>query len=372
MSAKSGIEWTDATWNPTVGCTKVSPGCDHCYAETLVDTRMHPASRARASRLAQRVAETNDGGDSLAVLTASYLAEQPFPTSFDVVSLRSDKFLMLPLTWQSPRRVFVNSLSDLFHKDVPDEFIARVFAIMALAGQHTFQLLTKRHARMRSLLSSPAFADEDDGLVAEWVGRLATSPCVDLGRIGWPLPNVWGGVSVEDQDWTRRVDALLRTPLAVRFLSVEPMLGPVRLCICDGAAFEVKEHPFIVNDRCPLHGAVRVDWVICGGESGPGARPMHPDWVRSLRDQCTTAGVPFLFKQWGNWAPDASGGVRNGDVCMSPDGDTYTVDRDYICAHNESEGTWLRNVGKKAAGRMLVEPDGSGSRTWDEYPATAL
>lgn len=278
MSTK--IEWTDETWNPITGCTKVSPGCDHCYAKT-----MH---------------ERWNG-----------------PGSFDTVTLHPGR-LEKPLRWRTPRRVFVNSMSDLFHQDVPDEYIARVFAVMAWSYRHTFQILTKRHARMRSLLSSPDFrrlCDREWCDVQDWTrARLVdpeyvdTCPTVD----NWPLPNVWLGVSVETQQWADiRIPALLDTPAAVRFLSCEPLLGPVDIW---GRSYLGAEQP------------ARIDWVIVGGESGPGARPMHPDWARSLRDQCVAAGVPFLFKQWG--AHDADG----------------------------------KCVGKKAAGRVL---DGC---TWDEYP----
>lgn len=308
----TSIEWTEKTWNPLSGCTKVSPGCDHCYAKTMHE-RFHG------------------------------------PGSFDTVTLHPER-LTQPLRWRKPSRVFVNSMSDLFHKDVPDEYIARVFSVMRLAPKHTFQVLTKRHARMRSLMNSAEFQER------VW----------ELGGIGgrygakyphlrtWPSPNVWLGVSVETQHWADiRIPALLDTPAAVRFLSCEPLLGPVRI---DRYLWRHTAGPFHVPAR-DLH------WVIGGGESGPGARPMHPDWARSLRDQCDAARVPFHFKQYGAWTPITSGGVRIGDICMSPDGDTYTVDRDYICAHNESEGAWLRRVGKKAAGRVL---DG---RTWDEYPS---
>lgn len=184
MSDRSNIEWTDATWNPVTGCTKVSPGCDHCYAETL----------------AERFRDT----------PGHY-----YENGFDV-QLRPEK-LDQPLRWTRPRRIFVNSMSDLFHDQVPDEYIAKVFAVMARAEQHTFQLLTKRHGRMRSLLSDDAFPD---AVVRELGGGLG----------GWPLPNVWLGVSVENQQWAdTRIPALLETPAAVRFLSMEPLLGPVDL-----------------------------------------------------------------------------------------------------------------------------------------------
>lgn len=260
MGDNSGIEWTDATWNPVTGCDKVSPGCDHCYAESI----------------AHRFAGT-----------------PAYPDGF-AVTLRPER-LDQPLRWRKPRKVFVNSMSDLFHKDIPDEYIARVFAVMALASQHTFQILTKRHARMRALLSSTAFQDSVIDAAADHpeldrrhqVGRGA--PLCDWDG-SWPVPNVWLGVSVENQQWADiRIPALLDTPAAVRFLSCEPLLGPVDL------ALTAVQH----DGALPYRRASYLHWVIVGGESGPGARPMHPDWARSLRDQCTAARVPFLFKQAG-------------------------------------------------------------------------
>lgn len=239
MSTETTIEWTESTWNPVAGCDKVSPGCDHCYAETIAHL---------------------------------FAGTKPFPDWFDV-TLHPER-LGQPLRWQKPRRVFVNSISDLFHDRVPDEYIARVFAVMALAHRHTFQILTKRHGRMRALLSKPTFGhlvakqgDDYIGCQEDWLLRALLT--------GTPLPNVWLGVSVEDQRWADiRVPALLETPAAVRcvVLSCEPLLGPVRI------------DPWLGS----------VDWVIVGAESGPRARPMNHDWVRQLCDQCTGAGVPFF------------------------------------------------------------------------------
>jgi protein gp37 len=231
-------------------------------------------------------------------------------------------------------------MSDLFETSVPDEYIARVFAVMALAGRHTFQVLTKRPGRMRSLLSSDAFADPDEGLLAQWVYRLSDSPCVDLGRIGLPLPNVWLGTSIESQREIFRMTVLRGTPAAVRFLSLEPLLGPI--------TFDAE-----LGD---LDG---IGWAIAGGESGRGARPMHLDWARSLRDQCVAARVPFLFKQWGEWAPTKS--LTVGYLSDPREAKGELVDDGL---HPGIEWRRLyRRVGKKAAGREL---DG---RTWDEYPA---
>ncbi|SHW42905.1 bacteriophage protein gp37 [Mycobacteroides abscessus subsp. abscessus] len=314
MGDKTRIEWTDATWNPVTGCDKVSPGCDHCYAETF-------AERWRGTR-------------------GHY-----FETGFDV-QLRPDK-LDLPLRWTKPRRIFVNSMSDLFHARVPDEYIARVFAVMALAPQHTFQVLTKRHGRMRSLLSSAYFLHA--------VSRVWAEPPTDwtLPRDWsvpvWPLPNVWLGVSAEDQKRADlRIPALLDTPAAVRFVSAEPLLGPIDL---HGDPIG-KDSVFWIG---------HLDWVIVGGESGPGARPMHPDWARSMRDQCVAAGVPFLFKQWGEHRiaiPGQDTWDKVESIPLSPD---------VPMEPGVDIGPWayMRRVGKKRAGREL---DG---RTWDQYPEVA-
>lgn len=291
------IEWTDETWNPVTGCTKVSEGCDHCYAETIAHR---------------------------------FTGTKAYPNGFDV-TLRPER-LDQPLRWKRPRKVFVNSMSDLFHKDVPDEYIARVFAIMDLAHWHTYQVLTKRPGRMRSLLSSAEFrhrvAHNADLEIESWSGgeREVTWP------LKWPLPNVWLGTSVENQKWADvRIPLLLDTPAAIRFLSCEPLLGPIDL--------------FAWN----IDRGMRVDWVIVGGESGPHARPMHPDWARQLRDDCLTAGIPFHFKQWGEWVTEDQ---APEDIIL-PGLSTYLL--------GDDEPDFYK-VGKKAAGREL---DG---QTWDEYP----
>lgn len=305
MSDKTKIEWTDATWNPVTGCTQVSPGCDHCYALTF-------AERFRGT-------------------PGHY-----FENGFDV-QMRPEK-LAQPLRWEKPRRIFVNSMSDLFHADVPDKYIAQTFAVMALAQQHTFQVLTKRHARMRALLNSLDFMDT----VYEFfrAGRPRGGPLDGLDRLPWPLPNVWLGVSVEDQQWANiRVPILLGTPATVRFLSCEPLLGPVDL----RRAIEPNFARGGWRDLSRLH------WVIAGGESGRGARPMHPDWARSLRDQCTSAGITFHFKQWGEWVTEE----------QAPEDITLPgISWRHLGEHQPS----VYKVGKKAAGREL---DG---RTWDEMP----
>ncbi len=213
MAERSSIEWTEATWNPVTGCTKVSPGCAHCYAETF-------AERFRG------------------------VPGHPYERGFDL-QLRPER-LEQPLSWKQPRMIFVNSMSDLFHEEIPDEYIREVFKVMRKASKHTFQILTKRSRRLAELAP----------------------------RLRWP-DNIWMGVSVENQRWTCRVDDLRRVTAKVRFLSCEPLLGQLNL---------------------DLRG---ISWVFVGGESGTRARPMKPEWARDIRQQCKDAGVAFFFKQWG-------------------------------------------------------------------------
>jgi len=237
MAANSAIEWTESTWNPLTGCTKISPGCKHCYAERM-------ALRLQAMRQAN------------------------YANGFDLTL--HENALQLPLKWKKPQTIFVNSMSDLFHNAVPVDFIFKTFDVMRRADWHNFQVLTKRSQRLLELAP----------------------------QLSWK-PNIWMGVSVETLQYTFRIDHLRQTEAMVKFLSLEPLLGPLPGLNLEG-----------------------IDWVIAGGESGPGARPMHPAWVLEIRDQCLDARVPFFFKQWG--------GTR-----------------------------------KKKAGRELE------GRTWDEMPALA-
>lgn len=344
MADDSKIEWTEATWNPIVGCTAVSPGCDHCYA-----------AREASGRL------------SHLPLYAGLANRGVFTGEVRLVPER----LTQPLRWTKPRRVFVNSMSDLFHKDVPDDFIAKVFAVMALAPRHIFQVLTKRHGRMRSLLSDPDFKVLVALAALEFDDVILSGP--------WPLPNVWLGVSVENQQWADiRIPALLDTPAAVRWLSMEPLLGSVDLRRSLARWQPGDDQPW-TGDR--LHTRDVLGWVVAGGESGPNARPMHPDWARSLRDQCAAAGVPFFFKQHGEWEPIGPL-YPQGDDDPDPYDDAHMeavhlevienrtvieLERDGYIAEGHQPGderTWLMGrVGKKRAGRVL---DG---RTHDEYPA---
>lgn len=324
MAEHSSIEWTDATWNPVTGCSVLSPGCANCYAMKLAGTRLqnHPS----------RFMLTNPS--------------KAGPVWNGEVRFNAD-WLYQPLRWTRPRRIFVCAHGDLFHEKVPDEWIDQVFAVMALCPQHTFQVLTKRAARMRQYMVDRAgklarFMIDEYLIKAPMGNPKARSiniswPVKSIGDIDdpddvtmalWPLPNVWLGVSVEDQKRAdERIPDLLATPAAVRFLSCEPLLGPIDL-----GTIKAPREPdepdldtewffdalttgdyywFDCGDGFTEGGdgpyrEHRIDWVIAGGESGPGARPMHPDWVRTLRDQCASATikgddapVPFHFKQWG-------------------------------------------------------------------------
>jgi protein gp37 len=291
MADNTHIEWTEATWNPITGCSVTSPGCTNCYAMQLAGTRLadHP-SRAGLTR------EIN--GNHV------WTGEVRF----------NEQWLDQPLRWKRPRMIFVCAHGDLFHESVPDEWIDRVFAVMALAPQHTFQVLTKRSARMREYFRESA--DWRAGWrarIADLLNELKPGPLWN-GNVyqGWQnlhgrpdgLPNVWLGVSVEDQQRAdERIPDLLATPAAVRWISAEPLLGPVDLCAVRSGELPTAPIAGYIPLTSTDHKPVRIDWVVAGGESGKGARPMHPDWARSLRDQCAAAGVPFFFKQWGNFLP---------------------------------------------------------------------
>jgi protein gp37 len=298
----TAIEWTHRagtvgrTWNPVTGCQKVSEGCRHCYAETVAN-RFWPT---------QYPAVLSDGRRPETIPTTAYDRDKAEgltrPRRFTDVWTHPDR-LDSPLHWRTPATVFVNSMSDLFHEAVPDEFIDRVFAVMQMADRHTFIVLTKRPARMVAYLSAPDRCARIDAAVLRcWadipeIGRRVGSqkalvqPHLPGGTEGWPLLNAWLGVSVENQATAdERIPLLLQTPSALRFVSAEPLLGPVEL-----------SHALLVvpsDDQGPK--IPRIDWLIVGGESGPQARPCDTLWIRSLRDQAATAGVPCFIKQLGS------------------------------------------------------------------------
>jgi protein gp37 len=349
----TSIEWTDTVWNPTTGCDRISRGCDHCYALTLA-RRL----KAMGSAKYQTDGDPRTSGPGFGITT-------------------HNEVLTAPRRWSTPRRVFVNSMSDLFHARVPDEFIAAVFAVMAMTRQHTYQVLTKRPTRMARLLSRPLFghqvADQARphliGCQADWLAAGAM-----LG--GRVLPNVWLGTSVEDQTHAeQRLPALLYTPAALRFVSCEPLLGPVDLTpwlACPHLSSSGDEGPAAALGRevrrwrcdwcATIHGQDAqgdllpqqrgLGWVIAGGESGAGARPMHPDWARQLRDTTAAAGVPFFFKQRGAWTWEPTPGTEPAPTAyLHHDGGL--VPEHAAPAPGEGwVGMW-RVAGKAAAGREL-------------------
>ncbi|MBO6759320.1 MAG: phage Gp37/Gp68 family protein [Roseibium sp.] len=408
MAQRTTIEWTESAWNPVRGCARVSEGCRNCYAEEM----------------AARFSGPGQWGHGLAGwVTRPDGTKEPRWTG--LLRRAPDDTVFAPLKWKRPRLIFVNSTSDLFHESVPDAVIDEVFAVMALTPQHVYQVLTKRPERMRDYLCDDSIGNIADKACQVWAENRAPDGGkgflyqhwrgngeADIELTEWPLPNVWLGVSVEDQPAAdTRIPSLLATPAAVRFVSAEPLLGPVDLqpwldwpesrCLpvprddvsfgCEGCDDECADCPTKsavytcdvgpkVTDGSPeyVHDIRHtLDWVICGGESGKAARPMHPQWARDLRDQCKAARVAFFFKQWGAWKPVADSEVP--ETFRSPECAQFRVvsscgyvgdlsigsafmhkparypgcfpngpDGDAIC-----ETVFMRNVGKHKAGRHL-------------------
>lgn len=304
----SKIEWTGQTWNPVVGCTIHSAGCKGCYAMKDAYRLMHNPN----AKVAAKFAGTAKLVNGHAVWTGK-------------LNLSEDA-LLAPLRRRTPTTYFVNSMSDLFHQQMPEEWIDRIFAVMALCPQHIFQVLTKRADRMHAYLIDSTWPRRVSEIVNAWPDSAISHGNEFAGDFalcfGNQLPNVWLGVSIEDRrTMLERAAYLARTPAAVRFWSAEPLIGDLG------------------------ETALPVDWVICGGESGSTARPMHPDWARSLRDQCAAAGVPFFFKQWGEWAPTEA---RDDNEALSP---AFRDARG--SASCLVDGIRMGRIGKKLAGRRL-------------------
>ena len=320
MARNSKIEWCQDSWNPLRGCSRVSAGCQHCYAERVAARFSGPGMPYEGL-----IHHATKGWNGKVQLVPEVLGQ--------------------PWHWVKPRRIFVNSMSDLFHESVPFEYIAAVFWVMSVTTRHTYQVLTKRPARMLEFFRWVADYDEgcfQDDRIGDVAGEnpaiqaLGWTPArggrggYDNCGPGWPYQNIWLGVSVENQETAdERIPLLLQCPAAVRWLSCEPLLGPIDLletpagdimCRCSGCM--------------EITRSTRIDWVVAGGESGTGARPMHPDWVRSLRDQCASAGVPYFFKQHGEYV-SVSEVAGQGEHFKFPDGAT------------------VRRAGKKLAGRLL-------------------
>jgi protein gp37 len=348
----TAIEWTDETWNPIRArnkatgktgwhCVHMSEGCRNCYAERL---NVKPGAT---------------GGTGL-----------PYKPGHekDIEIFLDERALLAPLGWKRPRRIFVCSMTDLFADFVADEWLDRLFAVMALCPQHTFQVLTKRPERMRAWFTTfvpPLDLEERIRVIAAGIlkrrfGVPDEHPRDTLSRLNpfpWPLPHVWLGVSAENQETAAaRIPELLQTPAARRFVSAEPLLGPVDLhsymwpvCGWWKGDFNSYSAAKAAGADCGLRRqslvsapAFFLDWIIVGGESGPRARPMHPDWVRSLRDQCAAAGAAFFFKQWGEWSPSGSG------RSISPEGSSPGPE-----VWNEKTTAFVRRLGKKKAGRTI-------------------
>jgi protein gp37 len=361
MSDGTKIEWADATWNPITGCSVVSAGCKHCYAMKLAGTRLqHHPSRAGLTQ------DTQNG--------PVWTGEVRF----------NEQWLDQPLKWSKPRMIFVCAHGDLFHESVPDEWIDKIFAVMALSPHHTFQVLTKRPLRMMNYFNS--FRDPSAEVRAwqtmDWASEQFGSGIasgIAISQIPKGLPNVWLGVSVENQTTAdERIPLLLQTPAAVRWVSAEPLLGLVNLshlnedketneldCLKPYTWEEEIENWRGTSDDWEAEfldwydltdmpsGLMHpgIDWAVVGGESGSNARPMHPDWARSLRDQLKAAGVPFLFKQWGEWLPEYNAGELAASTHRFHSGFKF---------HRFEDGTPMMVVGKKSAGRLLdgVQHDG--------------
>ena len=296
MADKTTIEWADATWNPITGCSQVSPGCRECYAMTLAGGRLknHPSR-------------------------SGLTVETPTGPKWNGELKFNSEWLALPFSWKKPRRIFVCAHSDLFNEHVPTDWIDRVLDVVSACRRHQFLVLTKRAERMQSYMRH----------------RVPRLPSF--------LPNLWLGVSVETQQYANeRILLLAETPAAVRWISAEPLLGEIDLYRGGWSFLENLRSP--QGKRYP-----KLDWVVAGGESGPRGRPMNPDWARSLRDQCESSGVPFFFKQWGEWAPH---------------GDGRTMHHTAFCRF--AGGVQVFKIGKKLAGRVL---DG---RTHDDFPERTL
>lgn len=300
MGDKSAIEWTEATWNPVTGCSKVSPGCAHCYAETLS-------------------------------LRFGWSAKPWTPENAKVNVLLRPERLDQPLRWKRPRMIFVNSMSDMFHELVPREYIDKVFAVMAMAPQHTYQVLTKRPERAYEYMTEGRPWARVGGRAFE-INHYSGIASGLYRQEGWPLPNVWMGTSIENSRYTFRADVLRETPAAVHFISAEPLLGSLFGSDSQGHSSEpdVRARPLVLGgeratpsvESLPNRASLDltgIEWLIAGGESGPNHRPMNPEWARELRDACAEAGIAFFFKQWGGRTAKAGGKELDGrEWCELP------------------------------------------------------
>lgn len=335
---KTKIEWSEVTWNPVLGCSMVSAGCTNCYAMVM------------SARIANAAIKKLREGKDLTSVEEAYLKVVKWemrddPPAGMAVPKWSGELVPVPdrfadpMRWQKPRLVFVNSMSDLFHENIPYDVIDQVFAVMAMTPHHTYQVLTKRTERAAEYFNK---IERGYKITQAWWNNFSIKnrqfPRLDH-KDNWPLRNVWIGTSVENQKAAdERIPHLLEIPSTVRFLSCEPLLGPV----------DIKKY------------LSEIDWVIVGGESGHNARPMHPDWARSLRDQSINAGVPFHFKQWGEWYPAQNWGEKPRVAGRTARGAAS------VCFIGEGKNTWrMTKAGKKQSGRLL------GGMEWNQIPDRA-
>lgn len=345
----SKIEWTDRTWNPLAGCTMVSRACEWCYAMRM------------AFRLEQMGQEKYKG--------TTRKTEGGKIVWTGKINL-DEKALLAPLKWKKPQRVFVDSMSDLFHENVAFDFIDKVFAVMALTPHITYQILTKRYDRMEEYFNEGRFENIErlmNQLHDLYIKPLEQALYFEQEVVEmFPLPNVWLGVTIENQKAAdERIPPLLRCPAVVRFVSCEPLVGPIDL-----KPF-LKGFPETVDEVVEYESTEtlpkKIHWVIAGGESGPNAEPSHPDWFRSLRDQCIAAGVPFFFKQWGEWVDSKhTEGQQHQLAKYMWIGRDGSKDRNLVSPFpNETvHYNLMVNTGKKAAGNLL---DG---QVWEQFPET--
>jgi protein gp37 len=371
---KTKIEWAEMTWNTFVGCNKISVGCTNCYAERMAwRLANNPKVPAETRAKYQRVVKDGQWTGEV----------EFFPERLDQ-----------PLKARKPSRIFVGSMGDLFHPNMKDEWIDRIFAVMALCPQHQFMVLTKRPERMREYMTEKVCLESRAETIAEeaaWIGKIvwdsrgdkyylydrATAKDVANRRPfpGWPLPNVMLGVTAENQKQAdKRIPVLLEIPAAKRFVSIEPMIGPVDLMnvTMDLSLCAIVRGPVIgVNRGFNPGGAIEIglNQIYLGGETGPGARPMHPDWVRKIRDDCQVAGVPLFFKSWGEylpcleitelkeptWSPGYKRYAQKPYLYVTPDGR-----RDHVARYGSAN---MIRVGKRRAGHLL---DGREHREWPE------
>lgn len=375
MGSRTRIEWCDSTWNPLIGCSRVSEGCRNCYAERQAHRFQHLDGYSYTTH----TVNGNPAWTGCVNLVEKHLLDPlqwgPFtehtPACKKCVSKCSGKEKLHRGCTDRPRRIFVNSMSDLFHENVTDEMLYKIALVMVLAYWHTFQILTKRPQRLArfEIAIRKAIADLQNLERAGGISKPDVFRALDMrrrNRIEWvfPLPNVWLGVSVENQAAAdERIPLLLQTPAAVRFVNCEPLLGPVDLTKIDdnGDGYYSTLDGMMCCEGRGWKQWQKLDWVNAGGESGPRARPMHPDWAGSLCDQCEAAGVPFFFKQWGEWHevekddpldPFCPRMVQKGDAFVTPCGEFDILGPD-LCSQYESSATPMRRVGKEAAGCLL-------------------